>query len=69
MYSRDFAQNDGAPKRKFQRLKLFTFERPKCPACGSVRLRKYRSINDQGDGSSLSWVRCECAHRFKLLME
>jgi hypothetical protein len=65
----DFVQTDGALKPKFQRLKLLTFKRPKCPACGSVKLRKYRSISDQGDGSSLSWVRCECTHRFKVVME
>lgn len=26
-------------------------ERPRCPACVGIRLRKYRSIRDQGDGS------------------
>jgi hypothetical protein len=57
---------------KPRRLATVTVERPRCPACGGVRLRKYRSIRDQGDGSSLSWVRCEgasCGHRFRVLLE
>ena len=57
---------------KRQRLPMVTVERPRCPACGGVKLRKYRSITDQGDGSALWWVRCDnpcCAHRFKVLLE
>jgi len=57
---------------KPKRLKMITLPRPRCPRCGSVRLRKYRSIADQGDGTSLSWVRCRgdsCGHKFKVLME
>ena len=53
-------------------LQTVTFERPRCPQCNGVRLRKYRSIFDQGDGTSLSWVRCEgdsCGHRFRVLLE
>jgi hypothetical protein len=35
-----------------------------------VTLRKYRSIADQGDGSSLSWVHCQdCGLRFRVLLE
>jgi DNA-directed RNA polymerase subunit M/transcription elongation factor TFIIS len=52
-----------------QRLATITVERPRCPACGDVRLRKYRSIRDQGDGSALWWVRCTCGHRFRVLLE
>jgi hypothetical protein len=36
-----------------QRLTTITVERQRCPACGDVRLRKYRSIRDQGNGSAL----------------
>jgi DNA-directed RNA polymerase subunit M/transcription elongation factor TFIIS len=65
----DCPQSDGALKPKLERLKLFTLQRPKCPRCGSTKLRNYRSISDQGDGSSLSWVRCSCGQRFKVVME
>src|SRR5688572_14508759 len=39
----DFAQSDGPPKRKLQRLETRGYERPKCPKCRGVKLRKYRS--------------------------
>ncbi|MCZ6835783.1 MAG: hypothetical protein O7G85_08420 [Planctomycetota bacterium] len=54
------------------RLPTVTYPRPKCPECGHFRLRKYRSITDQGDGTALSWVRClneRCGHRFRLLLQ
>ncbi len=52
------------------RLPTIVVQRPRCPACGGVRLTKYRSINDQGDGSALWWVRCaHCALRFRVLLE
>ena len=42
------------PFRKQRRvLETITVERPRCPRCGGVLLRKYRSIRDQGDGSAL----------------
>jgi len=53
-------------------LETVTYPRPTCPRCGNIRLRKYRSISDQGDGSALSWVRCTdeaCGHRFRVLLE
>ena len=53
-------------------LPTVTFPRPRCPECGHVHLQKFRSIRDQGDGSSLAWVKClndHCGHRFKLLLE
>lgn len=53
-------------------LETVTYERPRCPACGGVRLVKYRSLADQGDGTALWWVRCAtepCRHRFKVLLE
>jgi hypothetical protein len=60
----------GAPRGG--RLPMVVFARPRCPRCGSARLRKHRSIADQGDGSALWWVRCDdraCGHRFKVLLE
>lgn len=59
----------GKPRRS---LETITVERMRCPRCNGARLRKYRSIRDQGDGSSLSWVRCEeeaCGHRFRVVLE
>ncbi len=63
---------EGKPKNVRRRLTTVIVERPRCPVCGGVRLRKYRSIRDQGDGSALSWVRCDnasCGHRFRVLLE
>ena len=57
---------------KPRRLATVTVERPRCPRCHGARLRKYRSVRDQGDGSTLSWVRCldeHCGHRFRLVQE
>jgi hypothetical protein len=49
---------------------LITLTRPRCPHCASIALKKYRSLRDQGEGSSLAWVRCtNCDVRFKLLLE
>lgn len=62
---------DGAPPRH-ARLQEITYLRPRCPRCDGVRLSKYRSISDQGDGSALWWVRCldeACGHRFRVLLE
>jgi hypothetical protein len=53
-------------------LPEITHERLRCPRCGSARLRRFRSIADQGDGTSLAWVRCldeECAHRFRVILQ
>jgi uncharacterized protein with PIN domain len=57
---------------KRRRLATVTVERPRCPRCNGVLLRKYRSVRDQGDGSALWWVRCEneaCGYRFRVLLE
>jgi len=54
---------------KSRRLTTITVERPRCPACGGVKLRKYRSVTDQGDGSALWWVQCSCGRRFRVLLE
>ena len=59
------------PPRK-RRLVTIVVERPRCPRCNGVRLHKYRSIRDQGDGSALSWVRCganDCGYRFRVVFE
>ncbi len=41
---------------------------PRCPACGGVKLKSYRSI-DQGDGSRMKWTRCECGEKFIVILE
>ena len=53
-------------------LPLLIVERPRCPQCEGYRLKRYRSIRDQGDGTSLSWVKCldrACGHRFRMVLE
>ncbi len=60
------------PQRPDRRRRLTTIvvERPRCPACGGVRLRKYRSLTDQGDGSAVWWVECRgCEKRFRVVLE
>jgi hypothetical protein len=62
---------DHAPaSQRNGRLPTLTLTRPRCPHCNGIALKKYRSIHDQGDGSSMSWVRCaNCEVKFKVLME
>ena len=61
------------PERSYpRRLETVVAQRPRCPRCNGVHLRKYRSQRDQGDGTSLSWVECQdekCGKRFRLVME
>ncbi len=57
------------PKPTKSHLMTVTVERPRCPTCRSVNLRKYRSVKDQGDGSALSWVQCVCGQRFRVVLE
>ena len=63
------------PQRRVKRrprLQEVVYTRPRCPKCGGIRLYKYRSICDQGDGTALWWVRCldeSCGHRFRVLLE
>ena len=60
------------PAQARRRLTTITVERPRCPACGGVKLQKYRTLADQSDGSALWWVVCgeaTCAHRFRVLLE
>jgi len=65
--------HEAAPDRKGpRRLATVTVERPRCPRCGGVKLHKYRTLADQGDGSALWWVQCvepNCGHRFRVLLE
>ncbi len=60
------------PNRMKRRLTTVSVERPRCPECNGIQLRKYRSIRDEGDGSALWWGRClgdGCGHRFRVLLE
>ena len=61
------------PRRKpVANMETISWNRPRCPRCNGIALLKYRSVADQGDGSSLAWMRCnepECGHRFKMVME
>jgi len=55
--------NEPRPNQiKRRRLTTVTVKRPRCPACGGVKLRKYRSLADQGDGSAL---RCGSSRNWK----
>lgn len=56
------------------RCKLATVrvKRVRCPKCKGVRLHRYRSTRDQGDGTGLAYVEClnpRCRERFKLIQE
>jgi hypothetical protein len=63
------AHEPGPDGVKRRRLTTITVERPRCPACGGVKLRNYRTLADQSDGSALWWVRCPCGWRFRMLLE
>ncbi|MEK6676725.1 MAG: hypothetical protein AABZ47_13865 [Planctomycetota bacterium] len=54
-------QSSGVPLAKRRLLETVTVHRPRCPACGCSQVTKYRSLVDQGDGTGLSWVRCNNA--------
>lgn len=60
------------PRGDRRPLLTVTALKPRCPLCRSDKLRRYRSIADQGDGTSLSWMLClnqTCGKRFKLLLK
>lgn len=74
------ARGDGASERPTSaaplprppRLPTVALTRPRCPSCGTTRIKRYRSIKDQGDGTAVWWVQCQapaCGHRFKILFE
>jgi hypothetical protein len=68
----DHPGEDMVQAKRPRRLVTVTLARPRCPRCGCIRLHKYRSIRDQGDGSALWWVRCTadgCGQRFRVLLE
>lgn len=65
-------KNDGAIEAVAKSIQELGWRQTSCPKCQSARLKKYRSISDQGDGSSMSWVRClgeRCGNKFKVLLE
>ena len=64
--NRDDASDKYASRRILETL---TLPRPRCPQCNGTKLTKYRSVSDQGDGTSLAYVRCACGHRFRVLLE
>lgn len=64
-------QTDAARTTRY-RLDTVRAVRPRCPRCGGALLYKFRSVRDQGDGTSLAWMRCgnkQCGHRFRLVLE
>lgn len=68
----EFQPGERIPGLGASHLETVLYPRPRCPECDGTRLKKYRSIADQGDGSALWWVRCaneECGHKFKVLLE
>jgi len=42
------AHEPGPNQIKRQRLTTVTVERPRCPACGGIKLHQYRTLADQG---------------------
>jgi hypothetical protein len=67
-----YPPQDVVEAKRPRRLVTVTLARPRCPHCGCIRLHKYRSIRDQGDGSALWWVRCtadDCGQHFRVLLE
>ncbi len=45
------------------------FTRPRCPVCGSVKLRAYRTIRN-GDGSLTRYSRCkDCETKLIVVVE
>jgi hypothetical protein len=68
----EHAADMNAARPRPRRLEEITLLRPRCLRCGNIRLRKYRSVTDQGDGSALWWVICAdkaCGHRFRIVLE
>ncbi len=56
----------GGPHR---RLPMYMFLRPRCPACGSAKLKTRKSVA-QGDGSVLRHYAChDCREPFRALIE
>lgn len=47
-------------------LECLTVKRPRCPACGSSELRYYRT--ERTGHVLIRYTRCQCGHRFKLLL-
>ena len=52
-----------------KRLPLYSFKRPRCPLCQSIKLHTRKSI-DQGDNTTLRYYRCAaCLEHFRGLIE
>jgi len=50
-------------------LEIVRYMRPRCPKCGSMKIRSRRSIN-QGDGSMFRYSVCnECEENFVVVAE
>mgnify|MGYP000904673283 FL=1 len=44
-------------------------ERPRCPACGGVRLRAYGTVT-QSDSSKMQYSQCKtCGEKFRIIFE
>ncbi len=53
-------------------LEQITMQRARCTRCNSPHLRKFRSVHNRIEGTTMSWVYCEnekCRHRFKIFLE
>ena len=63
------AQPSNSPRRVLEQI---TLQRPRCPKCNSPCLRKFRSVHNRIEGTTMSWVYCEnekCGHRFKIIFQ
>ena len=50
-------------------LQVVTYQRPRCPHCGSEKITTRRSF-PQGDGSMFRYTRCkECGENFAVVAE
>ena len=65
--SNDLATDDfGTTERG---LEVVRYQRPRCPHCGSEKIRTRRSIN-QGDGSMFRYTTCKnCEENFAVVAE
>lgn len=57
------------PRKKREGARYLFLERPRCPECGSTRLRTYRSV-EQEDGTRLRYSEClTCGCRLRIVLE
>lgn len=51
-------------------VEVVYISRPRCPKCKSANIETRRTAGDQGDGTTLRYVRCcKCGERFKVVVE